>query len=207
MSDVAKLIIRAGIAGRIGEEIVLEQDVLTIGRTHTCQLILNTTFASRRHAQILRRGELYYVRDLGSKNGTLLDSQPVQGDIELMDGAEIEIGEVVLVFVDPNVTRTFPGVATAQATLWIDESSRDVWLKGQKLEPRLSVKQFGALLYLYERVGSAVSKDELATAIWPEVDSSAVYDYQIDKMISRLRERIGKELIETVWGYGYRLVE
>lgn len=207
MSDLAKLIIRAGIAGRIGEAVELEQDVLTIGRAPTCQLRLNTTFASRRHAQILRRGELYYVRDLGSKNGTLLDGQPVQDDIELMDGAEIEIGEVVLVFADPDVTRTFPGVATAQATLWIDESSRDVWLKGQKLEPRLSVKQFAALLHLFERVGSAVSKDELAAAIWPEVEASAVYDYQIDKMISRLRERIGKELIETVWGYGYRLVE
>ena len=54
------------------------------------------------------------------------------------------------------------------------------------------------------RAGEAVSKDEIIAVVWPETDTG-VYDYQIDKMVSRVRERIGKEWIETVWGYGYRL--
>jgi DNA-binding response OmpR family regulator len=89
--------------------------------------------------------------------------------------------------------------------LRVDASSREVWLHGQKLTPPLTTKQFDLLHYLYQRAGQAVSKDELAAAIWPEDQSEAVYDYQVDKMVSRVRERIGKEWIETVWGYGYRL--
>ena len=89
--------------------------------------------------------------------------------------------------------------------MWIDPDRRDVWVQGEQLEPPLSPKQFTLLLYLYQRAGEAVSKDELASAVWPEAAGDAVYDYQIDKMVSRVRERIGKEWIETVWGYGYRL--
>jgi DNA-binding response OmpR family regulator len=55
------------------------------------------------------------------------------------------------------------------------------------------------------RTGEAVNKDEIIAAVWPEVESGAIYDYQVDKMVSRVRERIGKDWIETVWGYGYRL--
>jgi DNA-binding winged helix-turn-helix (wHTH) protein len=83
-----------------------------------------------------------------------------------------------------------------------------------------------------------VPKDEIASAVWPEA-GGIVYDYQVDKLVSRLRERlrspadagrspdetermghssagVGQDagsaddaetegLIETVWGYGYRL--
>ncbi|HEX9921590.1 MAG TPA: winged helix-turn-helix domain-containing protein, partial [Anaerolineae bacterium] len=73
------------------------------------------------------------------------------------------------------------------------------------LTPPLSVKQFDLLLYLYQRAGEVVSKDELASAVWPEAAGDGIYDYQVDKMVSRVRERIGKDWIETVWGYGYRL--
>lgn len=204
-NQVAKLIIRAGMAGRVGQEIPLEYDVLTIGRANSCQIVVADDFASRRHAQIVRREESYWLRDLASKNGTLLDDQPVTEEMALMDGAMIRIGEVRLQFVDPAATRTHPGLTTAEATLWVDEQRREVWLQGEKLDPRLSVKQFALLRYLYHRAGEVVSKDELAVAVWPEVADGAVYDYQVDKMVSRVRERIGKEWIETVWGYGYRL--
>ena len=48
--------------------------------------------------------------------------------------------------------------------------------------------------------GEALSKDEIA-AVWPEADG-AIYDYQIDKLVSRLRARLGEpgeDLIETIW--------
>lgn len=201
----AKLIIRAGLSGRMGEELPLTQDVFTIGRATSCQLPLDISFASRRHVQIVRREQSYWLRELGSKNGTLLDNQPVTNEQLLEDGAEIRIGEVVLRFVDPSITRTHPGMATTSASLWIDRHSREVWLHGEPLQPHLSVKQFALLLCLYDRIGEVVSKDEIARAAWPEVAEGEVFDYQVDKMVSRVRERIGKETIETVWGYGYRL--
>jgi DNA-binding response OmpR family regulator len=200
--NIARLVVREGL-GRVGQEILLTDDVTTLGRAASCQVVIDHDFASRRHAQIIRRDEVYWLRDLASKNGTLLDNEPVAGELPLADGAEIRIGSVALRFVDPAATRTQPNLAAA--LLRVDAQARQVWLHGQILAPPLTAKQFDLLLYLYQRAGEAISKDELAAAVWPEDQSEAVYDYQVDKMVSRVRERIGKEWIETVWGFGYRL--
>lgn len=201
---IARLIVREGL-GRVGQELMLVDDVTTLGRAATCQVVIDNDFASRRHAQITRRDEVYWLRDLDSKNGTLLDNEPVNGEMPLADGAEIRIGSVVLRFIDPAATRTQPNLAASMAGLRVEAVTRQVWLQGQLLTPPLTAKQFDLLLYLYQRAGEAVTKDELAAAVWPEDQGDAVYDYQVDKMVSRVRERIGKEWIETVWGYGYRL--
>jgi hypothetical protein len=205
MTDqVAKLVISAGMLGQLGREVALTQDVTTLGRTPTCQIVIDNDFASRRHAQIIRRDEIYWLRDLGSKNGTLLDNEIVKSEMPLHDGAEICIGEAKFRFVDPAATRTHPGLATTAPVLRVDAGTREVWIHEERLDPPLSLKQFNLLYHLYIRAGEAVSKDEIMAAVWPETDTG-VYDYQIDKMVSRVRERIGKEWIETVWGYGYRL--
>ncbi|MBN1991909.1 MAG: FHA domain-containing protein [Anaerolineae bacterium] len=203
--DVAKLMVKGGMAGQGRREILLAQDVTTLGRAPSCQVVIENDFASRRHAQIIKRDQLYWLKDLGSKNGTLLNNEPVTAEVLLSDGAEVRIGEAVFVFVDLAVTRTHPGVAVAAEILRVEASAREVWVHGQKLTPRLSLKQFDLLNYLYLRAGEAVSKDEIIAAVWPETETDAIYDYQVDKMVSRVRERIGKEWIETVWGYGYRL--
>jgi len=205
MTDRLARLIEQGKAGQAKAEILLVDDVTTLGRAASCQVVIENDFASRRHAQIVRREEVYWLRDLGSKNGTLLNNNPVAGEVMLADGAEIRIGETVWRFVDPAATLTQPGLVGGAAALWVEVDTRQVWLHGEALAPPLSVKQFDLLLYLYHRAGEAVSKDELASAVWPEAAGDGIYDYQVDKMVSRVRERIGKDWIETVWGYGYRL--
>jgi hypothetical protein len=202
--EVAKLLALSA-SGRVEQEIPLLSDVTTLGRAANCQVVLANDWASRRHAQITRRDDLYWLRDLGSKNGTLLDGAPLTAETLLADGAEIRIGPACFRFVDMAATRTHPALAATPLPLRINPASREVWLHGQKLSPPLTVKQFDLLLYLDQRAGEAISKDELAAAIWPEAAAEAVYDYQVDKMVSRVRDRIGKEWIETVWGFGYRL--
>ena len=203
--EVAKLIIKGGMPGAVGQEILLTQDVTTLGRTPSCQVVIENAFASRRHAQIIRRDRVYWLKDLGSKNSTLLNNEPVITEMVLNDGAEIRIGEAIFGFVDLAVTQTYPGLAAAPEKLRVEINTREVWVHGKKLIPRLSLKQFNLLSYLYLRAGEAVSKDEIIAAVWPESEVEAIYDYQVDKMVSRVRERIGKAWIETVWGYGYRL--
>ena len=106
---------------------------------------------------------------------------------------------------------THPAVKAAESPLAVDEATREVWVHGRPLSPPLSTKQFDLLFYLWQRAGQAVNKDDVAAAIWPEAAADAVYDYQVDKLVSRLRERLraeggeAEEIIETVWGYGYRL--
>lgn len=211
MREPARLVI---VGPRTSQVIPLSAPVTTLGRAATCQVVIEDDFASRHHAQIALRDDRYWLRDLDSKNGTLLDGQPVTGEVPLPDGATIQIGDTRLRFHDPAATATHPMVQATESVLWVDAAARQVWLRGRRLSPPLSPKQFDLLLCLWQRAGQAVSKDELAAAAWPEA-SGVVYDYQVDKMVSRLRERMrspadtgekeGGELIETVWGYGYRL--
>jgi hypothetical protein len=236
MREPARLVIVGG--SRNGQVIPLTGPVTTLGRAATCQVVIEDSFASRHHAQIAWRDDRYWLRDLESKNGTLLDGEAVTGEIPLPDGATIQIGDTRLRFHDPRATMTHPGVLTAQSALRVDPATRQVWLHGQCLSPPLSPKQFELLLYLWQRAGQAVPKDEIAAAVWPEA-GGIVYDYQVDKLVSRLRERLAgpadagrspdetermghssagvehdagsaddvetEGLIETVWGYGYRL--
>ena len=58
----AKLIITSG--PEQGQEIDLPHDVTTLGRAASCQIQIEGSFASRRHAQIIRRDEVYWLRDL-----------------------------------------------------------------------------------------------------------------------------------------------
>jgi pSer/pThr/pTyr-binding forkhead associated (FHA) protein len=74
---------------------------LVVGREDSCQLALTDADVSRRHLELRRRGDRVEARDLGSKNGILLDGQPVQGWQPLRDGHEISLGESVVTFRDP----------------------------------------------------------------------------------------------------------
>jgi DNA-binding winged helix-turn-helix (wHTH) protein len=53
---------------------------------------------SRRHARIRVEGDRATIRDLGSKNGTMVNGVSVDGDRALADGDEIQIGRAKMVF-------------------------------------------------------------------------------------------------------------
>ena len=54
-------------------------------------LALNDPLASRQHAEIVRDGERWVLRDLGSRNGTFLDGNAVR-EAALSHGSKIRIG-------------------------------------------------------------------------------------------------------------------
>ncbi|MBK8012544.1 MAG: HD domain-containing protein [Deltaproteobacteria bacterium] len=73
-------------------------DKLTIGRRPENDLALQDAQMSRFHAVIEWRGDGYYVEDLGSRSGTLVDGTLVRRPIRLGDTNKILIGQTVLQF-------------------------------------------------------------------------------------------------------------
>ncbi|MCB9655830.1 MAG: HD domain-containing protein [Deltaproteobacteria bacterium] len=73
-------------------------DKLTIGRRPENDLALQDAQMSRFHAVIEWRGDGYYVEDLGSRSGTLVDGTLVRRPIRLGDVNKILIGQTVLQF-------------------------------------------------------------------------------------------------------------
>ena len=89
--------------------------------------------------------------------------------------------------------------------------SRDVWVRGQKLTPPLSRKEFDILALLDRNQGNAVSRDSISESGWPERTEGDVTPEEIDQYISRLRRRIEQDpskpsLIVTMRGFGYRFL-
>ena len=69
-----------------------------IGRAQDAAIRIDAGGVSRRHARIVVTGEAAHVEDLGSKNGTHVDGEPVTGTRLLRDGDEIRVGPVTLTF-------------------------------------------------------------------------------------------------------------
>jgi pSer/pThr/pTyr-binding forkhead associated (FHA) protein len=76
----------------------LTQETTVIGRRPDCDIVLTGTTVSRRHAQIRREDDRYFLRDVGSTNGTLLNGEPVIGEELLRDRDEIAVGTYKLIF-------------------------------------------------------------------------------------------------------------
>jgi len=66
---------------------------LTLGRSAEADVSFTDRYASGIHARLYSRGDRYFVEDLASTNGTVLDGRPVSGESELRDGSVIEIGD------------------------------------------------------------------------------------------------------------------
>jgi len=75
-----------------------DAEPVLIGRRADCTVVLPSNTVSRRHAQIWREGDDYFLSDLGSTNGTLLNGEPAIGAERLNDRDEIAVGIYRLIF-------------------------------------------------------------------------------------------------------------
>jgi DNA-binding response OmpR family regulator len=94
----------------------------------------------------------------------------------------------------------------AMDDFYVDQFQRHVYLDGQRLDPPLSQNQFTLLATLWDAQDRAVSRDEIVQAVWPEsMQAGGITDQAIDQVVGRLRQRVGRERVETIRGYGFRL--
>ena len=89
-----KLVIRQG--PQMGMELLLDRPSVRIGRGPGNDLILEDGQASRNHAEISQQGGQFYIRDMGSMNGTLVNNRRVTASQLLQTGDRIQIGDTVL---------------------------------------------------------------------------------------------------------------
>jgi pSer/pThr/pTyr-binding forkhead associated (FHA) protein len=70
--------------------------VTTIGRATTNSIILADHYTSSEHLLIIRRGGQWWLEDLGSRNGTLLNEVRLDKTVVITQGDIITIGETQL---------------------------------------------------------------------------------------------------------------
>jgi DNA-binding response OmpR family regulator len=187
-----------------GRQHALTDTVVTIGRAVENGIVITSKRVSREHARVRRVGWRAILEDLNSTNGTVLNGERVLDPVELHHGDRIEIGDVILLFHDPDVTY----YDTPFAELEVDIGAAVVRVDRQLVD--LSAKEFALVAFLYEHRGQVCSKDDIGAAVWPE-DQGIVYDYQIENLVRRLRSKLepdpaDPQLLLTMRGLGYKLV-
>ena len=94
--------------------------------------------------------------------------------------------------------------------LVVDAKARQVYVRGDRLEPALPRKEFDLLQLLNSKRGEAVSRDEIASYVWAERPDGDVGNHEIEQCVHRVRARVEEntskpEHLITVRGFGYKL--
>jgi pSer/pThr/pTyr-binding forkhead associated (FHA) protein len=79
---------------RKGERVDVETGV-TIGRSGECDLILQDTYLSSRHARVANDEGDLSIEDLGSTNGTYVNQELLKGRVHLERGDVVQVGGVL----------------------------------------------------------------------------------------------------------------
>src|SRR4051812_34355962 len=94
-SRSALLVVQRG--PNAGARFLLDAERTTAGRRPDSDIFLDDVTVSRKHAEFVRRGEEFLVRDVGSLNGTYVQRDRID-EIVLRDGDEVQIGKFRMVF-------------------------------------------------------------------------------------------------------------
>jgi pSer/pThr/pTyr-binding forkhead associated (FHA) protein len=91
----AMLLVLAG--ANKGARFLINGDSTSIGRDPQSEIFLDDVTVSRKHAEVVKDGDNYVIVDLGSLNGTYLNSQPSSRE-RLVVGDEVQIGKYRLTY-------------------------------------------------------------------------------------------------------------
>jgi DNA-binding winged helix-turn-helix (wHTH) protein len=196
------------------------ETILMVGREPGCEIPIPNREVSRYHARFTLTPEGVTIEDLGSKNGTHCNGQPVVEPRLLQDGDIIQVALAQqFLYLGSDATATIPleggemNVISLQplaGRLRLDKRSRRVWIGSTELMPPLSVSQFHLLELLYDRQGRVVERQELISNVWGDEDAVGVSEQALDALIRRLRDRLAvidptHSYIITMRGHGVRL--
>lgn len=106
---------RLGFSFKLSEKTVM-------GRAPECDLLIFDRSASRHHAEIFQVDDHYYIADLGSTNGTLVNEKPVTIQTRLEPFDTIKIGQELFIF-EPGMRVV---VGPAPSALIIEALSEDI---------------------------------------------------------------------------------
>ncbi len=115
------LVVASGV--HEGKPIPITTPQFLIGRDPQCQLRPASPAISKRHCAVMVRGGKVFVRDFGSTNGTFVNDQLVQGEVEVQNGDRLKVGpldfkvalEVTAPAPKPAAAKPQPAAAAAAA--------------------------------------------------------------------------------------------
>lgn len=168
-----------------------EGQVATVGRSATNKLVLHDDACSRNHCEIFYSDGVWKLRDLDSRNGTLIGDQPVQNDVSLVSGDIFSIGKCRLAFttslesqpVLPEVTHTLTDRETSPANKGSESDEPAILHRtlapgflSPESESSSTPKELARLYQLGLEMGAAETRQQLTEVVLKNLASETVAD-------------------------------
>lgn len=109
------------VQGRpVGKTLVFAAGEYYFGRGAECHVRPNSEWVSRQHCLLRVTPAEAYLRDLGSRNGTLVNGRLIHEECRLLDGDQVQIGPLVLTvrFDDRNPSVRAEAAESIPAEAW-----------------------------------------------------------------------------------------
>lgn len=137
----------------------LDGDEWLIGRDANCEVCLDDAVTSRRHARLYRdhKGS-FWIQDLQSKNGTLLNERPIsQCRVGATD--QIGIGGCVIRLAAPDA----PSIVLNENRKEAEFASTNIWGRDERVT--LAQRRLESLYELNERLTGKFDRDQLLSEL------------------------------------------
>ncbi|WP_010584372.1 sigma-54-dependent Fis family transcriptional regulator [Schlesneria paludicola] len=136
IKTTAHLVVRSGLLE--GTIVPLHSgQVTTIGRATTNRLVIPDEICSRNHCEVFFDGGVWKLRDLGSRNGTRVNGEPITGDLQLTESRQFQIGNTVVSFTrDPRSRSGSEDEATNDTVRALASDTVRNENRGSSAEPR-----------------------------------------------------------------------
>ena len=98
----------------------LTEDQTVIGRLPECTIQLQSNMVSRKHAEVSKSDDKFFVQDLGSGNGTFLNGKKIEQPTELKHNDRLKLGPMLFRFETDE--RQPPGEEIKESDFLADDS-------------------------------------------------------------------------------------
>jgi pSer/pThr/pTyr-binding forkhead associated (FHA) protein len=221
MKASAFIIVESGSPFEKGTFISLNHSKMIIGRKGNNWLpdiSFNNIFVSRKHFSIYVENGMYFIKDLNSKHGTLVNNQrlvPHEGFM-LKDSDKISIANnlIRLSFSSSSIEQTADIVPTVQMCNLINDLALDPLKQELSVQGHsylFSEKEYKCIELLLTRTNQFVPIEELKKCVWTErvqLDEQLpdVGSDEVNALIYRIRKKTQDIIqIENIRGKGYIL--
>ncbi|MDR1608623.1 MAG: sigma 54-interacting transcriptional regulator [Deltaproteobacteria bacterium] len=172
---------------RLGFRVILKEKTI-LGRSSDCDLILFDRSASRNHAEITKIDDNFFIVDLNSTNGTLVNDQPITLQTKLNSFDCVKIGQEIFIF-DPYLDIITGSAPAALILNSINESHQNLVSKPAVNAATDITQKQGALIAAFANTLCRTPPDEINKVI-----------------IEFLVERVGATSITLLWRGGRQMV-
>ncbi len=183
----------------------LESESSVMGRHPSCDVLLDVGAVSRQHARIVRIDDNCFIEDLGSRNGTFLNDQRLEGRHKLAEDDQIRICDILLAFYEnpPKPPDQPADAEQTTGTIVIDEDDASIGstitskvsVSGGPTALRLSINaeaKLKALVEISRNLGRAVSLNEVLPKL---LDSLFIIFLQADRGFIVLKDPVTDTLV------------